>query len=76
MTQLYPPTTAADITHAKAFAAKRLRSNGVRGPLARSIQRNRTSPKLTSGPEWLSVGTYPTAISKKRPQSPQLARKG
>ena len=31
MTQLYPPTTAADITHAKASAAKRLRSNGVVG---------------------------------------------
>jgi Group II intron, maturase-specific domain len=29
MTQLYPPTTAADTTHAKASAAKRLRSNGL-----------------------------------------------
>jgi hypothetical protein len=27
MTQLYPPATAADTTHAKASAAKRLRSS-------------------------------------------------
>ena len=31
MTQLYPPATAADTIHAKASAAKRLRSNGLLG---------------------------------------------
>jgi hypothetical protein len=41
----HPPATAADTTHANASAAKRLRSNGIRGSAAHASP-NRTFQEL------------------------------
>jgi hypothetical protein len=53
MTQLYPPTTAADTAHAKASAAKRLRSNGILGSglIPQQIQRISAISITASKPE-------------------------
>jgi hypothetical protein len=45
MTQLYPPATAADTTHAKASAAKRLRSSAF---IVTDVVKLPTSPSVVS----------------------------